>query len=560
MRRFIRPAAGIPQIDETQIGLGCESREERRLLLAGDQQGCAFGRRGLEARAMAAAQFVDHLDLALRVERARDRRTVDRLGAKAGAKEAGAAADTHETSPGMLGGASRWGGATCGLADAPPSCSTETMTQGPEETRIPERTAIDTPSAERSRTLTLGVVVERQPTGHRWQAWRFVPVAVQPGVVSDRPWRLLAEEDGVSRYLAASLTLELHRKEATDYRANLAGRTPVVYVVMRPEPGAVFAWRPAVVTVSPSRAEAAVEYGDDMVETVADQLALTADPDDGSAGRGRPRQPAGFTWDDTMVVVDLWQQNNLGLAREFARADADTRLDIRQALYLPGWIDAAPLPGSREAILQKFRESGDIAGAAMALADGSIKYDQTTSQEISQTATRVTDAQSGAAFEDVRSRLGRQFIGIAGQDEVLHATRGNCYEFVHLAAWFAGAGRGQLNLSTGVEALIDSRTRQVWDGDSDIPAGQVVVGAVWNNDLQGGQDDYGFFHVGISLGGACFVHESTDVHENSFDPTHENYSEALLKSLLHVRRVVGADAAHGVVQLAEHPLYQPSRK
>lgn len=244
---------------------------------------------------------------------------------------------------------------------------------------------------------------------------------------------------------------------------------------------------------------------DDMVETVADQLALTADPDDGGAGRGRPRQPAGFTWDDTMVVVDLWQQNNLGLAREFARADADTRLDIRQALYLPGWIDAAPLPGSREAILQKFRESGDIAGAAMALADGSIKYDQTTSQEISQTATRVTDAQSGAAFEDVRSRLGRQFIGIAGQDEVLHATRGNCYEFVHLAAWFAGAGRGQLNLSTGVEALIDSRTRQVWDGDSDIPAGQVVVGAVWNNDLQGGQDDYGFFHVGISLGGGWVV-------------------------------------------------------
>ena len=130
------------------------------------------------------------------------------------------------------------------------------MTQGPEETRIPERTAIDTPSAERSRTLTLGVVVERQPTGHRWQAWRFVPVAVQPGVVSDRPWRLLAEEDGVSRYLAASLTLELHRKEATDYRANLAGRTPVVYVVMRPEPGAVFAWRPAVVTVSPIWARA----------------------------------------------------------------------------------------------------------------------------------------------------------------------------------------------------------------------------------------------------------------------------------------------------------------
>ncbi|MCB9879156.1 MAG: C40 family peptidase [Planctomycetes bacterium] len=66
-------------------------------------------------------------------------------------------------------------------------------------------------------------------------------------------------------------------------------------------------------------------------------------------------------------------------------------------------------------------------------------------------------------------------------------------------------------------------------------------------------------HVGISLGGPWFLHESTDVHENSLDPAHELYSESLLKSLLHVRRVVGADAAHGVVHLRDHPLYLPSK-
>ena len=63
-------------------------------------------------------------------------------------------------------------------------------------------------------------------------------------------------------------------------------------------------------------------------------------------------------------------------------------------------------------------------------------------------------------------------------------------------------------------------------------------------------------HVAMSLGGMRFLHASTDVHENSFDPAADDYSASLKQSLLHVRRVINQDAAHGVRSLKEHPLYR----
>ncbi|MFT4841776.1 MAG: cell wall-associated NlpC family hydrolase [Planctomycetota bacterium] len=63
-------------------------------------------------------------------------------------------------------------------------------------------------------------------------------------------------------------------------------------------------------------------------------------------------------------------------------------------------------------------------------------------------------------------------------------------------------------------------------------------------------------HVGISLGGMRFIHASTDVHENSFDPAADDYSAGLKGSLLHVRRVIDQDANTGVRPLREHSLYQ----
>lgn len=48
-------------------------------------------------------------------------------------------------------------------------------------------------------------------------------------------------------------------------------------------------------------------------------------------------------------------------------------------------------------------------------------------------------------------------------------------------------------------------------------------------------------HVGISLGGMRYIHESGDVHLNSLDPGASDYSEFRRKGLLKVQRILGSE-------------------
>lgn len=63
-------------------------------------------------------------------------------------------------------------------------------------------------------------------------------------------------------------------------------------------------------------------------------------------------------------------------------------------------------------------------------------------------------------------------------------------------------------------------------------------------------------HVAISLGGARFIHSSTDVHENSLLPGDPDYAPSLRRRLLHVRRIVGAGHDAGVRHLGELDCYR----
>lgn len=63
-------------------------------------------------------------------------------------------------------------------------------------------------------------------------------------------------------------------------------------------------------------------------------------------------------------------------------------------------------------------------------------------------------------------------------------------------------------------------------------------------------------HVAISLGGARFIHSSTDVHENSLAPDDPDYAPSLRQRLLHVRRIVGAGPDAGVRHLTELDCYR----
>ncbi len=174
--------------------------------------------------------------------------------------------------------------------------------------------------------------------------------------------------------------------------------------------------------------------------------------------------------------------------------------DLSQSRDLPAYINDRPPPGSRERILSGVRETGDIARAAELLVqEGSIVYDQSSTEDFDKIATSAAGGDR-EQFQAIKSQLDARFIGSATGDDLLDATRGACHDFVHFSAYLAGSGQGgQLpTYGTGTAALIDPDKMQEWDGESEIPRGKIIVGTV--SGCMGGQDQYGFFHVAVSLG------------------------------------------------------------
>lgn len=124
---------------------------------------------------------------------------------------------------------------------------------------------------ERRISMPLGVVVERRELDNRWQRFAWRPVAVLPGAPPIAEWRELMRGERCVRWHAATLPLELHRTETEAYRANLSGKVPAVYVVLRAvqpsERTAGNEVHPFAVTASPYEAEGYLD-GDDLVEAV----------------------------------------------------------------------------------------------------------------------------------------------------------------------------------------------------------------------------------------------------------------------------------------------------
>jgi hypothetical protein len=121
-----------------------------------------------------------------------------------------------------------------------------------------------------SITLPVGVVVAREKIDHPWQEYRWRPVSVFLNAPEVTEWRELRRSDNLAHYHAATLPLELHRKETSGYRANLATGRPAVYVILREDPGASSTWPVTVhlVTASPYEAQAYGESGLEIVELV----------------------------------------------------------------------------------------------------------------------------------------------------------------------------------------------------------------------------------------------------------------------------------------------------
>ena len=94
---------------------------------------------------------------------------------------------------------------------------------------------LDAPIA-RTLTIPLGVVVAREAIDNPWQSHIWRPLSVFLGATEIDGWRELQRGPGYEHYHAATLPLELHRKETTGYTVNLTNGVPSIYVVLREKP------------------------------------------------------------------------------------------------------------------------------------------------------------------------------------------------------------------------------------------------------------------------------------------------------------------------------------
>ncbi len=117
--------------------------------------------------------------------------------------------------------------------------------------------------------MPLGVVIERRELDNPWQEYAWRPVALIPGAPEVVEWKQVNSGKGWIHYHAATLPLELHRKETEFYVYNLESRPPVIYVVLRQsEEDGEPEIEPFAVTASPAESQDFVDAGDDIVEAV----------------------------------------------------------------------------------------------------------------------------------------------------------------------------------------------------------------------------------------------------------------------------------------------------
>ena len=129
----------------------------------------------------------------------------------------------------------------------------------------------DQERAEISRTMSIsvGVVVERRASSNRWVSETWMPVAVVAGAPVGEPWRIMHEEEGVTRYLARVLDLTLHRAEVESYKVNLNEPVPHVYAVLTETQDGPMPYEVVLVTCAPYEAEDYLVGDGEIVEPMA---------------------------------------------------------------------------------------------------------------------------------------------------------------------------------------------------------------------------------------------------------------------------------------------------
>ena len=115
--------------------------------------------------------------------------------------------------------------------------------------------------------IPVGIVVERRKAQSAWIDFTWKPVTALAGVPDAAPWTVLSQDSEGATFYAGAAEIELYRTETANYRDNLAGRAPMLWVALRPT-GAEPPYELFAVTADPAEGEAWTEAGSDLVDVV----------------------------------------------------------------------------------------------------------------------------------------------------------------------------------------------------------------------------------------------------------------------------------------------------
>jgi hypothetical protein len=114
----------------------------------------------------------------------------------------------------------------------------------------------------------IGVVLRRRSIDNPWIDHMWSPLMLLDDVPATAPWTVLSSEAAATIYYAGPASIDLFSSDTANYRDNLAGGEPRIWVALRRRDGGA-ELELTKVTADPTEGEAMFESGCDVIGTVA---------------------------------------------------------------------------------------------------------------------------------------------------------------------------------------------------------------------------------------------------------------------------------------------------
>lgn len=118
-----------------------------------------------------------------------------------------------------------------------------------------------------TKSISVGVVVQRSKAESQWIDYLWRPLTVLPGVPDAEPWTKLSDDGGVATFYVGAADIDFYPSDTTQYRDNLMSNSPLLWVTLRPTGGEP-PYTLLSVTADSAEGEAMTETGNDLVDTV----------------------------------------------------------------------------------------------------------------------------------------------------------------------------------------------------------------------------------------------------------------------------------------------------